>query len=188
MNIHRYCRLWGLVAGGGMFGGLLFSACAPAATVIENTGGRAVIQIPVTISNPQPTCSINVPGGNTRNLGTLNRSGSDQTHSAFTIEVNCNGSVRTRLKANATNGVVQSDGTRLAVYVGGATSSAGPFLKLKADSRFVKLRDSDNDWFCTTSTAGNAQKCSVIPVTESGQLTRAGAGSATIAFTVDYFL
>lgn len=188
MKIHRYSRLWGFVAGGVLYGGLLFSAYTSAADVNQPTSSNAVVTIPVTISNPQPSCNINVPGGNTRYLGTLNRSGSDQTHNTFTIEVSCQGNVRTKIKANATNGVLQSDGARLAVNVGGSISSAGPFLKLKADNRFVKLRDSYDDWFCIAGTAGNTQICSVTPVTESNGRTPAGTGEATVAFTIDYFL
>lgn len=173
-------KVWRHVCAGMLAGGLMLPLSVRAV--------NEPIKIQVTIENLQPTCSINVPGGDTRNLGALNRSGKDQSHSAFTIEVNCNGNVKTRMKANATSGAVQSDGTRLAVNMGGSTSSAGPFLKLKADNRFVKLRDSDNDWFCTAGTAGNTQRCSVTPVTESSKQTPAGAGSATVAFTIDYFL
>ncbi len=173
-------KVWRHVCTGMLAGGLMLPLSVGAV--------NEPIKIQVTIENPQPSCSINVPGGNTRNLGALNRGGKEQAHSAFTIEVNCNGNVKTRMKANATSGVVKSDGTRLAVNMGGTTSSAGPFLKLKADNRFVKLRDSDNDWFCTAGTAGSRQSCSVTPVTISRAETPAGTGSATVAFTIDYFL
>lgn len=188
MKIHRCSRLLRGMAGGVLSGGLLFSVYTSAAFVSENTNGRAVISIPVSISNPQPGCTINIQGGSTQYLNELDRGGRDQRHPAFDIRVSCDGNVKTRVKANAINGVLQNDGIRLAVNMGGTTSSAGPFLKLEADNHFVKLRESDNDWFCTAGTAGYTQKCSVTPVTESSRQTPAGTGNATVAFTIDYFL
>ena len=147
------------------------------------------INIQVTINNPLPTCNITIPNGNTRKLGTLDRSGKEQAHSSFTIQANCTGNVRVKLQANATSGVVQGDGTRLAVNTGGVASSAGPFLKLKSvqdNNRFIKLRISDNDWFCIA--AGNSQTCTLTPVTISDAQTPAVEGSATVNFTVGYIL
>ena len=146
------------------------------------------INILVTISNPQPTCNITIPDGNNRQLGTLDRSGKEQTHTSFTIQANCTGNVKVKLQANATNGVVQGDGTRLAVNTGSVASSAGPFLKLKSvqDNRFIKLRESDDDWFCIA--AGNSQTCTLTPVTISDARTLPGDRSATVKFTVGYVL
>lgn len=175
-------KVWRHVCTGMLAGGLILPL---------SVGANNPIEIKVTINNPQPTCNVSVPG--TQTLKPLDRREQEQTHTAFTIEVNCSGNVKTKMKANATSGVVQGDGISLAVNMGGGTSSAGPFLKLRAagagsPDRFVKLRDSDNDWFCIAGTAGRRQSCSVTPVTISKAETPAGTGSATVAFTIDYFL
>ncbi|HDN4695303.1 hypothetical protein [Salmonella enterica] len=142
------------------------------------------INIQVTIDNKLPTCNINVPGGNTRELGALDRSEKEQTHSAFTIGVYCDGNVKTRMKADATRGAVQGDGKSLAVVMNNNSSmdiNSRPLLKLKVDNQFVNLQN--KEWFCNASSQGTYQECRITPVTVSNNKTPAGEGTA-----IDYFL
>ena len=149
--------------------------------------GQAIVN--VTINNPMPTCGVVVPEGTTQNLGKLDRTGSDQIHPAFAIQFNCDGEIKTRMKASATSGAVQSDGKSLAVVMNNDTSMGinnRPLLKLRVSDQFVNLQD--GEWFCTTSSSGKSHKCDITPVTVSNNETQAGAGKATVSFTIDYFL
>lgn len=151
------------------------------------------INIQVTISNPQPGCNVTVlggsGGGNTQKLSGLNRLGNEQPHSPFTIQVSCNGDVRTRMKASTITGAVQGDGKSLAVVMNNDTSmnvNNRPLLKLKVDNQFVNLQN--GEWFCNASNQGKTQECRITPVTLSNSATRAGTGKAAVSFTIDYFL
>lgn len=160
---------------------IFFPAIAGAAT-----SGQAIVN--VTINNPMPTCSVVVPEGSTQNLGKLDRTGSDQIHSAFVIQVNCDGEIKTRMKASAITGTVQGDGKSLAVVMNNDTSmnvNNRPLLKLKVRDQFISLQD--REWFCTASASGKNHKCDITPVTVSNKETWAGAGKASVSFTIDYF-
>lgn len=149
------------------------------------------LKIEVTIKNSKPTCNVSVSNGGIYNLGEIKRE--RQEHPAFSIKVNCDGDIKTRIKANASDGVISSGGLYVSVGMGSgdAVSTSDfkfPRLRLMADGRSVRLRDSDNDWFCTASTPGRSHECNITPMTVAKAETLAGKGSATVAFTIDYFL
>ncbi|HHH5771837.1 TPA: hypothetical protein ACP2HE_004542 [Escherichia coli] len=176
-KLNKYCVLVLLLSVGA-----IFQVCAD-----SGPGVRVDFDVEVPVSS----CKVKVLEGNIYDLGEIERK--RQEHQAFSIKVDCDGETKTRIKASAIDGVISGNGAYVSVGMGNgdAVSASGfrfPRLRLQADGRFVKVRGSDDDWFCTAGTPGRSHICNITPVTVAKPETLPGKGSATIAFTIDYFL
>lgn len=172
-------KVWRHVCAGMLVGGLMLPLSVGAV--------NEPINIQVTIENPQPSCSISVLGGSNRKLGEIDRGLKE--HQPFSIEADCGGYVKTKIKADAVDGLVSGSGAFISVGMGSGESvdntAKFPRLRLKANGGYVRF--GDNEGFCKASAPGR-NICDITPVTRAFKETLAGTGSVSVRFTVDYFL
>ena len=187
MKIHVRSLLREFFTKGLLLGGLMFSNHISAAEVHKSAdNSSAVIGIPVTIINPQPTCDVSVKPS--YDLGTLSIGG-DKHHTAFPVTISCSGRVESMLKATMAHGssVLLSDNYRVAVSANGQTvsSATGPFFWLQDNNRPIKLIGRDADAFCRATS--QRRDCHITPVTRvNSDSVRGSEGSVDIILNVIY--
>ncbi|EHJ8506397.1 hypothetical protein KAM28_004485 [Salmonella enterica subsp. diarizonae serovar 47:k:z53:[z84]] len=137
--------------------------------------------IEIMVTTPRPTCNLTVRS--THDLGILPLR--EKKHTAFPVNIDCSGSIRTALTARNITGALQTDSYRVAIPLEGATHSEGPFLWLEnPDGRNIKLTGAQRDKFCDASEQNRV--CNLIPVTDVRKGVPYGKGSATIRFSIIY--
>lgn len=188
MKIHVRSLLRDFFTKGLLLGGLMFS-CHIFAAEVHKSGDNssAVISIPVTIINPQPTCDVSVQPS--YYLGTLSIGG-NKHHTAFPVTISCSGRVESMLKATMAGGssVLLSDNYRVAVSANGqnVSSATGPFFWLQDSSnRPIKLIGRDEDAFCRAT--DQRRDCYITPVTRvNSDSVRGSKGAVDIILNVIY--
>lgn len=158
---------------GVLFGGLMvFSSFSEA---------KESAEIKFSISAAPSTCDLAVPA--TYVLGDLPL-GSKNDYAPLEVVITCPASMKTAIIAKNLNGVLNTDGKRVAIPMTNAGTDKGPFLWLTHNSSRVYLRGGTGDAFC--SSTGVVRRCSLTPGTRVNENSSWGAGSVTIRFTVMY--
>lgn len=171
-------------------GALFIALPGGAATVNKTSDSSATITIPLTITNPQPTCNLTFNNGSstlTYQLGTLGR-GDEIRHPPFTVNVNCADStvVKTALTARNTTGTLQSGNDSVMMRVNGQTSTNGPLFWLESGGQRVKLTGQDT--FCNRNdtSVSTPNVCQLRPVTNVPAQSPEGNIDVTVVFDVEY--
>ncbi|ECU3284689.1 hypothetical protein DYO40_21815 [Salmonella enterica subsp. enterica serovar Javiana] len=175
---------------GGLLSGWLMPSPARAATVNQPSESSAIVTIPVTLINIQPTCDLTFTGldGGTGNysypLGSLSP-GQQRQHTPFKAVINCrdvqgNEGVSTALTASVRQGSVTDNHIRM--LVDGQDNAAGPALWLETGGTRVPL---DGMAFCQGNGL-NRNECTLTPFTRVPDSAPGGQVSATVVFDVTY--
>ncbi|EAX7734106.1 hypothetical protein AIX81_21455 [Salmonella enterica] len=138
-------------------------------------------KIKFTISAKPSTCDLTVPP--VYRLGDLPL-GQKNDYTPFDIKIDCPVSMKTAIIAKNLDGVLNTDGQRVAIPMSNTGTDKGPFFWLKYNSSRISLRGLEGDAFC--SSTGLVRRCSLIPGTGVNENSSWGAGSVTIRFTVIY--
>ncbi|EFD0578709.1 hypothetical protein ACQFME_002731 [Escherichia coli] len=150
---------------------VLCSGLAQAAT-------SATANVNITISNPRPTCDINV-----RSDYFLEMKLGEKEYGSFPVSVNCSGVVRTALTAQNIGSGLQSNGYQVAVSLSNSGAGAKPLFWL-IDNNRQKIQLTGGTRFCDASQ--QYRECILIPVTRMSADSGWGTGAVTVRFNVEY--
>ncbi|HGE5896221.1 TPA: hypothetical protein ACGGRP_004353 [Escherichia coli] len=176
---YRTVRIKRHIRAGMLASGLLLPLVAGAVT-------SGTINIPFTLTNPQPTCNLTFDNGSDTlryQLGIMNR-GTRMKHPAFTVSVNCTGNApKTALTARNTTGTRQGSDSVI-MRVNSQTSGNGPLFWLENSGQRVKLTGAESDAFCTATISPNV--CRLDPVVDIPVNSPEGNIDVTVVFDVVY--
>ncbi|EIS3328271.1 hypothetical protein LZN99_004223 [Escherichia coli] len=175
-------------------GGMMTAVPSLAATVTTSADkSRATITIPVTISNPHPTCNLKLNGRNTSlsyELGAM-APGTKMVHPAFTASVECPGSIPVKTAITATlvsGGRIQSGDEDIRLDIEGVSGNT-PLLWLRTEAgRKIKFTGLEKDAFCVKgdTLAQRPNVCQLHPVTDIPSQSPTGDFNASVQLTVVY--
>lgn len=177
---YRTVRIKRHIRAGMLASGLLLPLVVSAAT-------SGTINIPFTLTNPQPTCNLTFDNGSTMmayQLGAMNK-GSRVEHHPFNVKVACTGGTpKTAITARNTTGTLQPGSDSVMMQVDGLPSTNGPLFWLENGGQRVKLTGSDSDAFCSSATSPGV--CQLRPVTDIPANSPEGKIDVTVVFDVTY--
>ncbi|WP_139821351.1 hypothetical protein [Escherichia coli] len=150
---------------------ILCSGFAQAAT-------SATATVNITVSNPRPTCDINV-----RSSYSLDMEPGEKKYSSFPVSINCTGAVRTALTAQNVGGELQSNGYQVAVSLTNSGTGTKPlFWLIDSNKQNIQLTGGGN--FCDATQ--QYRECELVPVTKMQADSGWGTGSVTVRFNIVY--
>ncbi len=166
------CYFWKMICRGGFISFLIISSgLVQAAT-------SATANVNITVSNPRPTCDINVQSNYY-----LDMEPGEKEYNSFPVSINCTGTVRTALTAQNTGGGLQSNGYQVAISLNNSGTGPKPlFWLVDNNNQTIQLTGVTN--FCDA--IRQTRDCILKPVTRMWADSGWGNGSVTIRFNVVY--
>ncbi|HAF3780577.1 TPA: hypothetical protein H1941_000955 [Salmonella enterica] len=142
------------------------------------TSATATATVNITVSNPRPTCDINV-----RSSYSLDMEPGEKKYSSFPVSINCTGVVRTALTAQNVGGELQSNGYQVAVSLTNSGTGTKPlFWLIDSNKQNIQLTGGGN--FCDATQ--QYRECELVPVTKMQADSGWGTGAITVRFNVVY--